>query len=215
MGKPTKEGRGGYKAGSRTPKTKKPTREPGSGKLVKEIEKKTKLVKMPTTQKPRHSFDASGGTRMGSSHLKKQRITIVYSSGKHKYSKFVDIEVELKKIKTLTLKTEQQKVDANDDKDLHNGALHAQHGKVTYLQQVKKGGFFVRVGNPEKLSERYFGAGSFVGFIDVEGPGHGSRVGPKGVERTFRLLKGHLSHRQFAEAGPIDFEGPDSRGGGH
>ena len=48
------------------------------------------------------------------------------------------------------------------------------------------------VGNPKKLTQRFFEAGTFVGFIDSEGPGHTSKVGPKGVERTFRLIKGHL-----------------------
>ena len=63
---------------------------------------------------------------------------------------------------------------------------------MTYLQQVNKGGFAVLVGNPKKLTQRFFEAGTFVGFIDSEGPGHESKVGPKGVERTFRLIKGHL-----------------------
>ena len=72
------------------------------------------------------------------------------------------------------------------------GALHDEHGKVTYLQQVTKGGFYVLVGEPKKLKEKFFPAGTWVGFIDAEGPGHASRVGPKDVERTFRMLKGHL-----------------------
>jgi hypothetical protein len=41
---------------------------------------------------------------------------------------------------------------------------------------VNKGGFYVTVGNPAKLTKRLFGAGTFVGFIDYQGPGHGSKV---------------------------------------
>jgi len=47
-------------------------------------------------------------------------------------------------------------------------------------------------GDPENQQETFFGAGSYVGFIDDEGPGHGSKVGPEGVIRTLRVLKGHL-----------------------
>jgi hypothetical protein len=44
-----------------------------------------------------------------------------------------------------------------------------EHGKVTYLQQVNKGGFYVLFGNPKKLTEKFFAAGTFVAFIDFEG----------------------------------------------
>ena len=117
---------------------------------------------------------------------------MVHCSGKRKLSKFTDVTVTMKKIESSCIVSAEQKVAANEAKDLHNGALHEEHGKVTYLQQVHRGGFYVLVGDPKKLSKKFFAAGSWVAFIDFEGPGHGSKVGPKGVERTFRMLKGHL-----------------------
>ena len=38
----------------------------------------------------------------------------------------------------------------------------------------------------------YIGAGRPVAFMDDHGPGHSSKVGPDGVWRTLRELKGHL-----------------------
>jgi hypothetical protein len=122
----------------------------------------------------------------------KVTVSVVHCSGKRRLSKFTDVTVTMKKIESSCITSAEQKVKANDAKGLHNGALHDEHGKVTYLQQVNKGGFYVLVGDPKKLKEKFFAAGSFVAFIDFEGPGHASRVGPKGVERTFRMLKGHL-----------------------
>ena len=63
---------------------------------------------------------------------------------------------------------------------------------MTYFQQVNRGGFTVIVGAPDDLRETWFGTRSFVAFIDDDGPGHGSRVGPDGVQRTLRVLNGHI-----------------------
>lgn len=92
----------------------------------------------------------------------------------------------------LTLRTVEQVVGAGETRELHNAAHDAEHGPVTYLQQVHEGGFSVFVGPPDNLNETFFGPGSFVGFMDDSGPGHGSKVGPDGVRRTLRVLKGHL-----------------------
>ncbi len=86
-----------------------------------------------------------------------------------------------------------QELQTGKANDLHLAALHEEYGKVTYLQHVTQGGFFVYVGDPENLTEHWFGEGQYVAFIDSEGTGHASRVGPDGCTRTFRLLKGHLS----------------------
>jgi hypothetical protein len=96
-------------------------------------------------------------------------------------------------MKNLVLESSEQQLAAGDSRDLHNAAHHAEHGPVTYLQQVTSGGFSVFVGAPDDLQETFFGKGTFVAFIDDQGPGHGSKVGPDGVTRTFRILKGHLS----------------------
>ncbi len=92
----------------------------------------------------------------------------------------------------MVIETVEQELDAGVERGLHNAAHHPEHGPVTYLQKVNSGGFFVTVGDPDNLEETFFGAGSLVAFTDDEGPGHGSRVGPDGVQRTMRVLKGHL-----------------------
>jgi hypothetical protein len=109
-----------------------------------------------------------------------------------KHSQIVEIEVDSAVIEERTLDTIPQQANANDAKGLHNAAHHAEHGPVTYLQEVREGGFAVLVGDPANLQSVFFGAGTYVGFMDDEGPGHGSRVGPDGVVRTLRILKGHL-----------------------
>ena len=109
-----------------------------------------------------------------------------------KHSRLVEIELAPEAMEKLVLETSEQQLAAGEARDLHNAAHHAEHGPVTYLQQVTAGGFSVLVGKPEDLKETFFGEGSFVAFIDDEGPGHGSKVGPDGVTRTFRILKGHL-----------------------
>lgn len=93
----------------------------------------------------------------------------------------------------LLLESAEQEVGANEAKGLHNAAHHPDHGPVTYLQQVNEGGFSVLVGDPENLTDVFFGPGTYVAFIDADGPGHASKVGPDGVKRTFRMLKGQIS----------------------
>ena len=110
-----------------------------------------------------------------------------------KYSRIVETELDSEAMKDLVLECSEQQLAAGDSRDLHNAAHHAEHGPVTYLQQVTCGGFSVFVGAPDDLQETFFGEGKFVAFIDDQGPGHGSKVGPDGVTRTFRILKGHLS----------------------
>ena len=171
--KATKKKAAPKKAAPKKAAPKKATKKKAAPK--KAIEKKTAPKKATKKQAPA-----------------KVTVSVVHCSGKRNLSKFTDVTVTMKKIESSCITSAEQKVDANEAKGLHNGALHDEHGKVTYLQQVNKGGFYVLVGDPKKLKEKFFAAGSFVAFIDFEGPGHASRVGPKGVERTFRLLKGHL-----------------------
>jgi hypothetical protein len=109
-----------------------------------------------------------------------------------KLSRIVETELEADSLDELILETIEQELAAGEAKDLHNAAHHAEHGPVTYLQQVREGGFSVLVGEPGNLKPTFFGAGTYVAFIDDEGPGHGSKVGPEGVKRTLRILKGHL-----------------------
>lgn len=110
-----------------------------------------------------------------------------------KLSRIVEIEVDAGSLDALVLDTIEQQLAAGEAKGLHNAAHHAEHGPVTYLQEVHEGGFSVFVGAPDSLQDMFFGAGSFVAFIDDQGPGHGSKVGPDGVRRTLRVLKGHLA----------------------
>ncbi len=125
--------------------------------------------------------------------MNKQKISVVCcDDSDQKLSQIVEIEVDGSLISERLLNTAEQMLNAGEARGLHNAAHHAEHGPVTYLQQVHEGGFFVLFGEPANLSEQYFGPGSFVAFIDDQGPGHGSRVGPDGVLRTFRMLKGHL-----------------------
>jgi hypothetical protein len=109
-----------------------------------------------------------------------------------KLSQIVVAELDSSVLEERLLDTVEQEVAAGESRGLHNAAHHAEHGPATYLQQVHEGGFSVLFGDPENQQETFFGAGSYVAFIDDEGPGHGSRVGPEGVKRTLRVLKGHL-----------------------
>jgi len=109
-----------------------------------------------------------------------------------KHSRIVEITMDSAAVEARTLDTIEQEAAPNEARELHNAAHHADHGPVTYLQEVKEGGFSVLVGPPDDLQETFFGTGSFVGFMDDEGPGHGSKVGPDGVRRTLRIVKGHL-----------------------
>jgi hypothetical protein len=121
------------------------------------------------------------------------KINVICCDGSaEKLSQIVETELDSALLTDLVLDTIPQEAAAGEARDLHNAAHHAEHGPVTYLQEVHEGGFSILVGDPENLKETFFGAGSFVAFIDDEGPGHGSKVGPEGVKRTLRVLKGHL-----------------------
>jgi hypothetical protein len=123
--------------------------------------------------------------------MSKLKITVVCcDSSPAKLSQFVETETDSTLLDELVVDTVEQQLGAHEARNLHNAAHHAEHGPVTYLQQVNVGGFSVFVGAPDDLQERYFGAGSLVAFIDDQGPGHASKVGPDGVQRTLRVLKG-------------------------
>ncbi len=125
--------------------------------------------------------------------MSKLKITVVCcDTSPAKLSQFVEIELDSTLLDELVLDTIEQQLGANEAREMHNAAHHANHGPVTYLQQVKAGGFSIFVGAPDDLKERYFEAGSLVAFIDDQGPGHASKVGKNGVQRTLRVLKGHL-----------------------
>ncbi len=105
----------------------------------------------------------------------------------------VEIALDPNELNRRVLRTVEQHMAAGEARELHNAAHDPEHGPVTYLQQVHEGGFSVFVGPPDQLRETFFGPGAYVGFMDDQGPGHGSRVGPHGVRRTLRVLKGHLA----------------------
>lgn len=109
-----------------------------------------------------------------------------------RFSQIIETTLDSALMEKLTLDTIEQELGAGEARGLHNAAHHAEHGPVTYLQQVHAGGFAILFGDPTSQQEKFFEAGSYVAFIDDEGPGHGSKVGPEGVKRTLRVLKGHL-----------------------
>ena len=122
------------------------------------------------------------------------RINVVCcDASPQKFSQIVQAELAPGLLEELLLDTVEQELAAGEARGLRNAAHHAEHGPVTYLQQVHEGGFSILFGDPDNQQETFFGAGSYVAFIDDEGPGHGSRVGPEGVKRTLRVLKGHVS----------------------
>ena len=109
-----------------------------------------------------------------------------------KLSRIVELKIDSALLEDRLISSAEQEVDANEAKGLHLAAHHADHGVVTYLQQVNEGGFFVYVGDPQNLQEHWFGPGTYVAFNDDQGPGHASKVGPEGCKRTFRMLRDHL-----------------------
>ena len=109
-----------------------------------------------------------------------------------RHTQIVSIDVDSAEIDEAVIETVEQELEAGVQRGLHNAAHHPEHGPVTYFQTVHSGGFFVTVGDPEDLKESFFGPGSLVAFCDDQGPGHGSKVGPEGVKRTLRVLKGLL-----------------------
>jgi len=119
------------------------------------------------------------------------KIKVICCSGTpEKFSRIVDHDLDLDSAEIL--ETIEQKLGPHFPRDMHNAAHHEEHGAVTYLQQVNKGGFAVYVGPPDHLTEHFIGEGQMAAFMDDAGPGHGSKVGPDGVQRTLRVLKGHL-----------------------
>ena len=115
---------------------------------------------------------------------------ICCSASAGKFSQIVDFELDLDAVELL--ETHEQQLGPHVTRDMHNAAHHDTHGPVTYLQEVTEGGFAVYVGPPDQLTEHFIGAGEMAAFMDDEGPGHGSKVGPDGVKRTMRIIKGHL-----------------------
>lgn len=109
-----------------------------------------------------------------------------------KRSEIVETSISRADLEERLISQAEQIVAANEAKGLHLAAASDEHGLVTYVQEVIQGGFFVYVGDPNELQEHWIGAGSWVAFIDHEGTGHASKVGPDGVKRNFRMLKGHL-----------------------
>ncbi|MFO1460797.1 MAG: hypothetical protein U1G08_15500 [Verrucomicrobiota bacterium] len=109
------------------------------------------------------------------------------------YSRIVDLTLDAAEFESRVLRTVEQNLAAGEARELHNAAHDSEHGPVTYVQQVHTGGFSVFVGPPNQLREKFFGPGTYVGFMDDRGPGHASKVGPDGIRRTLRVLKGHLA----------------------
>ena len=120
-------------------------------------------------------------------------IQLVYcSDDPAKQSAIREIEVDASILESRLIRKEQQEPPAGQTKDLHLAAPSPEHGQVTYLQEVHDGGFFVYVGDPANLEEHWFGSGSRVAFVDDQGSGHASKVGPDGCRRTLSILKDHL-----------------------
>lgn len=115
---------------------------------------------------------------------------ICCSDTPEKFSRITDFDLDLDSMEVL--ETIEQELGPHFPRDMHNAAHHETHGPVTYLQQVNEGGFAVYVGPPDQLTEHFIGPGMMAAFMDDQGPGHGSKVGPDGVIRTLRVLKGHL-----------------------
>ena len=108
-----------------------------------------------------------------------------------KHSQIVEFDLDFDAVEVL--ETIDQELGPHFPRDMHNAAHHQTHGPVTYLQQVNEGSFAVYVGPPDQLKEHVIAAGQMAAFMDDQGPGHGSKVGPDGVKRTLRVLKGHLN----------------------
>lgn len=113
-----------------------------------------------------------------------------------KHSQIVPLQIDASLLSERLISQADQELPANEAKGLHLAAEHDEHGPVTYVQQVNEGGFFVYVGDPDDLTEHWFGPNTYVAFIDSQGTGHSSKVGPDGCKRTFRMLKGHLELAQ-------------------
>ena len=109
------------------------------------------------------------------------------------HSRILDTAISRAEFETRVIRTVEQTLVAGEARELHNAAHDPEHGPVTYVQQVHEGGFSLFAGSPDQLQERFFGPGTLVAFMDDRGPGHASKVGPDGIRRTLRVLKGHLA----------------------
>lgn len=120
------------------------------------------------------------------------QITVVrFEDTKRKLSVFVDVAVDLDMLQERQIGTETiEELPKQTSHGLRNADHHPEHGVVTYMQEVVKGGVFVYVNDPKKLQERFFGSGSWVAFQDAKGPGHAQRVGPEGATVRTILIKG-------------------------
>ena len=119
-------------------------------------------------------------------------VTVVrFEDTKRKLSVFVDVTVDLGLLEERQLGTETiEELPKDASHGMRNAVHHPEHGVVTYMQQVVKGGVHVYVNDPKKLRERYFGPGSWVAFQDAKGPGHAQRVGPDGATVRTLLIQG-------------------------
>ena len=108
------------------------------------------------------------------------------------HSQLRETTLDRSEFERRVIRTVEQTLPAGEARELHNAAHDPEHGPVTYVQQVHEGGFSVFVGPPDQLRETYFGPGSYVAFMDDRGPGHASKVGPHGIRRTLRVVRGHL-----------------------
>lgn len=107
-------------------------------------------------------------------------------------AEIITIEVEVSEIKNRLVSKTAETLPAGRARGLHLAEDHAEYGPVTYLQEITEGSFFVYVGPADELQEHVFRPGDWVGFIDNQGLGHASKVGPEGCSRNFHLLKGQL-----------------------
>lgn len=121
------------------------------------------------------------------------RVSIVCcDDSPEKFSHVVETAIQHGDWEDMVISTELQEIPPGTTREFHNAAHHPEHGPVTYFQEVHEGGFSVGTGDPAKPQETFFGPGSWVAFTDDQGPGHSSQVGPSGVKRTLRVLKGLL-----------------------
>ncbi|MCB1097114.1 MAG: hypothetical protein KDN22_16190 [Verrucomicrobiae bacterium] len=136
-------------------------------------------------------LDGNASVSLPLRHMSKASV-ICCDQSPEKYTRIVEIDLDLAAIESRVIETVEQDLAPGTERGLHNAAHHETEGAVTYLQQVHEGGFFVYIGKPDALKEYFFGPGTLVAFADDEGPGHGSKVGPDGIKRTMRVLKGLL-----------------------
>ena len=102
---------------------------------------------------------AAGGAGSSEPAPEIVRVTVVHHAGAKQHSMFTDVSVQMSTIQSMHLFSIEEDLPANRAKDMHSGGKlgdRPELGLVTGLQQVKKGGFAVRVGDPDNLTERFF-----------------------------------------------------------